>query len=259
MTSSRRLLLAWVLVLALSGCGDDDGGGGGGKPDGRERAERIPLERREAPPAGVAEQVSYFEIGNGGCPSKADGPEVRLLSRVVEVNQSYYVCVLGFAPERPVELTLRRPDGRSVVERIEPQGDFPVRTVALFAAPLEPVGRYDVTARQGSTRATGSFELRRASQPRLREIEGYFPPGRPVRLGFAGFRPRQEVRFHLYRERRSAAGRFTYLASMTARMDEKGEAIHEIPTDPASPPIHYLARVTKDVEAAFWVDEPPTQ
>jgi hypothetical protein len=259
MTSFRRLLLAWVLVLALSGCGDDDGRGGGAEPDGRKQAERIPLERREAPPAGVAEQVSYSALGNGGCPSKADAPEIRLLSRVVEINHSPYVCLLGFAPERPVELTLRRPDGRSVVERVEPQGDLPVRTVVLLAAPQEPVGRYGVTARQGSTRATSSFEVRRASQPRLRAIENHFPPGQPVRLGFAGFRPTREVRFHLYRQRRSANGRFTYLASMTARMDENGEAIHEIPTDPGSPPIHYLARVTKDVEAAFWVDEPPPE
>jgi hypothetical protein len=254
-----RLVVACVLLLALSGCGDDDEGGGGGKTDGRERAERLPLEPREAPPAGVAEQVSYFEIGNGGCPSRADAPEVRLLTRVVEMNHSYYVCLLGFAPDRPVELTLRRPDGRRVVERVEPQGDFPVRTVSLLAAPQDPVGRYGVIARQGSARATSSFEVRRASQPRLREIEDYFPPGEPVRLGFAGFRPGQEVRFYLYRAHRSATGRFTYLASITARMDENGEAIPEIPTDPASPPVHYLARVTKNVEAAFWVDEPPRE
>ena len=42
-------------------------------------------------------------------------------------------------------------------------------------------------------------------------------------------------------------------------MDENGEAIHEIPTDPASPPVKYLARVTKDVEASFQVDEPPPE
>ena len=257
MTALRRLVLASVLVLALSGCGDDDGGGEGGRPAGRERPERIPLERREAPPAGVAEQVSYFELGNGGCPSKADAPEIRLLSRVVEVNEFYYVCLLGFPPKRTVALALRRPDGRSVVERIEPQGDFPVRTVVRFVAPQNPVGRYRVTASQSSTRATNSFEVRRASQPRLREMEDYFSPGQPVRLGFAGFRPRQKVRFHLYRQPPSASDRFTYLASMTARMDENGEAIHEIPTDPASPPVHYLARVTKNVQTAFWVDEPP--
>jgi hypothetical protein len=256
-----RLVVACVLLLALSGCGDDDEGGGGGKTDGRERAERLPLEPREAPPAGVAEQVSYFEIGNGGCPSRANRPKIQLVGtydgREVHINQPYYVCLLGFSREGPVEFTLRRPDGRRVVRPVERQGDSPLRTVSLVSLPGDPVGRYVLVARQGSARATTWFEMRRASKPRLRELEKYVPPGQPVRLGFAGFRPREEVRFYLYRERRLGSGRYSYLASMTARMDENGEAIHDIPTDPAAPPMHYLARVKRYVEAAFWVGEPP--
>ena len=266
MPAGERLVVVAVAVLALSGCGDDDGGDGGEarhRPDVTERtperAERIPVQRREAPPAGVAEQVSYFEIGDGGCPTEVDAPSVQFPAddREVEINEPYYICVLGFAPGRPIEVTVRRPDGREIDARLTSEGQFAPGTLPWESLPRDPVGRYSVTARQGATSANSSFDVQRASAPRLREIENFVAPGKPVRLGFAGFQPREEVRFHLYRERRPGSGRFSYLTSMTARMDENGEAIHEIATDPASPPVYYLARVTDKAQASFHVEEPP--
>ena len=51
--------------------------------------------------------------------------------------------------------------------------------------------------------------------------------------------------------------RFVYLVSMTARVDQNGEKLHQIHTDPRAPEAKYLVRVKKDVQYPFHLAEPP--
>jgi hypothetical protein len=263
-TSPRRLLVLCLGALVLSSCGGGDENGGPDDQRPPQAADRLPVEPREAPPAGVAEQVSFFEIGNGGCPTEAGAPQVTFFGgypdpTVVEIGRPHFqICLLGFSPEGPVDVSVRRPDGREVVEEVPSEGDFPVRRLPWLPLPGDPLGRYEVTASQGSASASGAFVVRRGSTPRVTAVEPYVPPGEVVRLVFAGFAPRQTVRFHVYRAAvDNSTERHSYLTSLTTQVDENGETLHEIQTEPRAPEAKYLVRVSEEVQYPFHLGEVP--
>lgn len=264
MTRSRSLL-ALAVMVALSGCGGDNGSGGGAKgkdPNGRATSGApTPLERRDAPPAGVAEQVSYFAAGNGGCP-EGDGPTVRFLGGYPRegqewIGQNFVICVSGFERKRAVTVNVRRPDGRNLKRRITFDRRYGLHQLPWLPLPGDPLGRHDVTARQGTTTAKASFSVRRAPFPWVRSLDAFVPPGRPVRIVLAGFPSGQSVRLHLYRK--SASGRFSYLTSITSRVDRRGEALYQLSTAPATPRDDYLVRWNKDAQDTFTVGDPPPE
>jgi hypothetical protein len=261
--SRSGCLLAVALVLAVPACGGDDGGDDGAKTGTTPSAEKTPLERRDAPPAGVAEQVSYFEVGDGGCP-ESDEPRVRFLGGFPRegqesIGQSFVICVLGFAKERSVEVNVLSPDGRNVERRVPFDRAYGLHPLTWNPLPGDPLGRYDVTATQETRTAKASFSMRLAPIPRVRLLDFYVPPGRPVRIVLAGFDPGQLVRLNLYRDLRVPSGRFSYLTSISVRTDERGEALHQFSTDRDAPRDRYLVRYNKNAQDAFRLQKPPPE
>jgi len=257
-------LLAVALALAVPACGGDDDDGDGAKTGPKPSADKTPLERRDAPPAGVAEQVSYFELGDGGCP-ESDHPAVRFLGGFPREAQApvgqitFTICVLGFSKERPVGVTVRRPDGREVSRRVPFNKGYGLHPLPWVPLPGDPLGRYDVSASQGATTAKAGFYVRRAPAPRVFVLEFYVPPGSPVPIVLAGFEPRQRVRLNLYRGRGDSSSRFSYLTSITVPTDERGEALYRFTTDPNASPARYLVRFNKLAQDAFRLQEPPPE
>src|SRR5215210_1594120 len=129
MSPSRPLVLA-VVMVALASCGGDGKDEDGGQR--RAAVDDIPSERREAPPAGVADEVSFFEIGDGTCPTEADAPTVTFYGGFpregeVEVGQPHFqICLLGFVPGRSVDVTVGRPDGREIRRRVPAVRETPI-------------------------------------------------------------------------------------------------------------------------------------
>jgi hypothetical protein len=258
-------LVAVAVTLAVSGCNGEDGNGTGSKEDGSREsspgAEQTPLGRRDAPPAGVAEQVSYFEVGNGGCP-EGDRPTVRFLGGFPRegqesIGQSFVICVSGFAKDRPVTVDVLRPDGREVERRVAFNPGYGLHPLTWTPLPGDPLGRYDVTATQGDTTAKASFSMSLAPIRRVRLMDDYVPPGRPVRIVLAGFEPGEVVRLDLYRSREPPTGRFSYLSSISARTDRRGEAVHQFTTAPDDPRDKYLVRFNRLAQDTFRLDDPP--
>ncbi len=262
-----RSLVVLALAVFVPACdGEDDKGGDAKDEDSNAptpAADRTPLKRRDAPPAGVAEQVSYFSVGNGGCP-EGDQPAVRFLGGFPRegqesIGQQFVICLSGFAKGRPVRVSVRRPDGRDVDRQAAFERAYGLHTLSWTPLPGDPLGRHDVTATQGATTAQASFSVRRSPIPRVRPLDDYVPPGRPVRLVLAGFEPRQLVALHLYRARGGSSERFSYLTTINARMDRRGEALYRFPTDPDAPRITYLVRFSKQAQDTFSLDDPPPE
>lgn len=244
---------AAVLALVLSGCGGDDG------PDGP--PEPTPLSRRDAPPQGVAELVSYYELGDGGCPAEAGQPTVRFAygyprEDETEIGRLFVICPLGFAKGLPVEVVVQRPDGREVARRVPRPRRGNVHMLSWDPAPGDPLGRYGVTARQGAMTAGANFYVRRSSVPRLRVDGDFVQPGDAVHVFLAGFAARETVLLHLYRAR-GEQGNYSYLTSVAAQTDERGEVVKELPSDRRDAPGGYLVRVRKGIEDSFHLGAPP--
>jgi hypothetical protein len=255
-------LVIVVVSLALSSCGGEDGDGDGSKTGPTPSADKTPLERRDAPPAGVAEQVSYFAAGNGGCP-ESDYPAVRFNYGFPRENQApigqigFTICMRGFAKERSVRVKVRRPDGREVVRRVEFDRAYGLHPLSWVPLPGDPLGRHDVTADQGATTANASFYVRRAPAPRVFALESPVPPGRPVPIILAGFEAGQRVRLHLYRLNKGEDGQFSYLTSITVRTDNRGELLHPLATDEDAVRATYLVRLNEQVQDSFDLQKPP--
>jgi hypothetical protein len=250
---SQRIVALGIVVLTLSTCGKDKGTGG------TRMTPTIPAAPREAPPPGVAEQVSYFEIGDGGCPG-AVAPSVRFLGGFPiegETEIAYpalRICPVGFSAQRPIDVIVRRPDAREI-RRTVPAGRNQVRWVSWLPLPGDPLGRYTVAAGQGPKESASSFTVHAASRPRLVAVEGAahrpVAPGGSVHIAFAGFRRRAAVTLNVYRKVNRNSTRYVYVTSLTARMDQDGQRVRTVRVDRRSPAAKYLARVSEQVQYPF--------
>jgi predicted small lipoprotein YifL len=278
--SLRAVSAMAAVAIALAGCGTENPQD---KPPVDKPAppapppERTPFGRRDAPPVGIAEQLSYFATGDTTCPLAPDysgKPAIWFADdNHVEVGERFFdLCLLRFDPDRPIVMLVRRPDGREVLQRVPPEPyeptrhpiphDTPVRYWSWDTFPGDPLGRYTVIASQGTTEAKASFQLHRASTPKLRVIPSdssvasgkpggitlaefsrpysSVAPGKPVRIALAGFRPRERVRVHMYEDEGTNSSGPSYLTSITVQVDDEGEAIHEIASDVGDPPGEYV-------------------
>ena len=159
---SRALAVAALAGLAVAACGEE------AAPRKPASATRSPLERRDAPPAGVAKQISYFALGDG-CPS--DHPPIDFLgSRRLEIAQTSWMCLNGFAPRRPIDVSIARSDGSVLRRRVTPSPSSGKALVTLLDwGLLAPGIRSGATAsRPGRGRRT--TRPRSTWQPRLRRV-----------------------------------------------------------------------------------------
>ena len=253
-----------AITVALSGCGDDGSTSDEPPPDrGSERQEQESLlQRRDAPPTGVADQVSFFGIGNGGCSDEPETPTVHFFSyqlgevpgpATVDMGDSFAFCLAGFDPAGDVEVVVQRPDGNELNRTVAPppNSDFPVRTLSWDPVPGDPLGAYMVTARQGAATASGKFTVQLASQRGLRVIRGglsSLEPGDTVRIALTGFEANESVPIHIYGPRGESA-QHVYLTTVAPRVDGDGQLLYELVTRPNDPEGFYYLRLTEGAEA----------
>ncbi|MCA1692729.1 MAG: hypothetical protein LC733_11230, partial [Actinobacteria bacterium] len=247
------LALALLLVLAACGGGSDEEAGSGTsttEPAVSTSSSTVsqttstelaapgsPLQRRDVPPEGVKAQFEYFQEGDGACFGLDESRPAAVVDfEKPEMATSFIICFPGFAPNQPVQADVRLPDGK--MRKISSES-FNVPEGVPFslwtAVPGDPLGTYEVTATQGALRGTGRFTVSVASSPNLVEIEPLFgPAGSVFRFALAGFPPNRNVELYLYRQ--TEAGPYSFLTTLSPRMDGKGETILTVHTAPDDPP-----------------------
>jgi hypothetical protein len=210
------------------------------------------LRRHEAPPAGVAQQITFFGEGDGQCSGLNDvepaiepyGPEPAIATQTL-------ICFAGFATNTPVDADLQRPDGSVTAEHVDTFGSDGVPYIDWVLIPGDQVGTYRITGRQdrpeGGLEVTQTFDVELPPDPRLLVLQPDFgPPGTTFRIGMAGFSPNRSIALYLY-----AAGNkdaYQFIATLPpARMDGEGKTIYALVSQPGDPTGTYcVARKTGD-------------
>ncbi len=205
------------------------------------------LLRHDLPPAGVQRQVEYT---GGAGPLPCDTPHrthPRLTAFAIggmpgakgeaEIGAELVVCTDGFSVDQPVSVTAIGP-ARRTLRSSAPAGSNDYRGATIQLLPGLPLGRYDVTANQGSTAAHTSFTLKHASRPGLRVIrQAQHPAGSTlvVAVGLAS-----DTRVNVYRREAGGPpnyGRYSnYVSSFPAESESDGTSTMSIsnPTDTSS-------------------------
>lgn len=197
------------------------------------------LQRRDAPPEGVKEQLDFFAtyVGPEASCSRLDGRQPAVVVSVpnAAVATAFAICLPGFAPEQPVQADVRSPDGE--VRRLTAsEYTFPeqIAYTTWTTVPGDALGTYRVTATQGRLAAKGTFTVRPATDPSSVAIEPTTgPQGTTFRFGFAGFGEGSVVDTYLYRN--EGKGRHGYLTAIPVTMDDDGQAVLSIPTSADDP------------------------
>lgn len=205
-----------------------------------------PLERHDTPPSGVAPQFEWTGEGNGGdpCP-KGTTPSITTwvppsTEPWIEVLLYFAFCFPGFSPHQPLFLEIRGPNSMREKLRVEAQPGVVTPEFALLFLPKDPRGRYSVTAKQGSrAQATMSLRLIKAREPKVEFVQGRaansdFRLGTPITIGLAGYKARETLTLHLYREDRTS-NKFKYNTTIKVRVDKEGEAVYRIRTKRSDP------------------------
>lgn len=250
---SRGLVVVGLLVLSACGSSDQDGevagptttaaatsssGGATQTTAGASGTTRVTspagsvegaLKRRDVPPEGVKAQFEHFQEGDGSCFELDESKPAAVVDFPrTEIASTFVICFPGFADDKPVQADVRLPDGK--VRKISATfyNSFGVPNASWTAVPGDPLGRYDVSATQGTLKGTGSFTVTAASLPSMVEIEpAQGPPGTTFRFGIAGFEANSTVDLYLYKV---DGGTHSYLTKVAAAMDGQGQTVFSFPT-----------------------------
>lgn len=193
------------------------------------------LEPDGQPPEGVAAQLDFFLGGGPECMPAESAPRPRLRVRpVVEVPSIPTVCFEGFGEFREMTAVLTGPGGATSTRSgrfDELEGvTFPFVTGAR-------TGRYRVTATAGRRSASATFEVRRATKPRMWINPDTAEWGETIDVHIGGFPPRRPADLHLY-----VCGPLQYRSTTTVAVDGRGEAHLAIRTpDPGPRPTECFA------------------
>jgi hypothetical protein len=223
-----------------------------GAPSDERRPEQSPLKRKDVPPEGIAAQLIVSppakpppprpppSPGRAAprCPlDLEDAPEPRagMPPDPNEIGTTFYVCFGGLEPDQDVDVEVTWPNGVVQWTR-DHTDDRGMVAWGWIALPGEPLGVYVVSATQGPRRATGTFAVRAASRPRILVLPEVGSPGSIFRVYLAGFEPHRFVPLYLYRDS-------TYATELpSAAMNDRGEAIRDLRTEPDDPVASYLVR-----------------
>ena len=188
-------------------------------------------------------QFEYFNVGDGPCAefSIDDGPAVATSFPTSHILTEALICLPGFNPELPTDVTITASDGTQSSRIAPEQGAYDDPPTVYQGIPyllflLElyaPTGAYEITAQQGATVKYASFE---AAQPpvallRVRpQTNG--SPGDAFTVELAGFEPGRPAVVDVY----IGEGTFTYVTSLSSRpTDAEGRAELFVSTTPADP------------------------
>lgn len=200
-----------------------------------------PLKRHDAPPEGVAAQVSlWLPWLSNFCVASPDGepqPRVDAGYNSVEIATESPICFLGFAPNQDIEAQVTLPDGNVRRNQI-PADDSGIGEWSWTSLPGDSIGVYEVTATQGTCVATDTFTVSEPTGLRILVLPQSGPPGTTFQIALAGFQPGQRVSLRLYREEDL---QYRYTTTLTqVEMDERGQTIYALNTLPDDPEGNYL-------------------
>lgn len=263
-----------VTALVGGGCGAGDAAPSGAAPGQTSeptlptasREESMPLGRHDAPPAGVARQISFAAIGDDICGGALETPGITFghlpilifespeqlpPADEIEVGMDLYVCVHQVDPDLPIELELNGPEGYHREVTI-PVPDYE-STTRSWAMPIErttPRGEYAVEARAGGSQLTSTFDVVNARMPAVRLVGlGLgFEAGETVQAIVVGFEPGETVLVDVYRYDDAV---LTYATTLSTRIEDDAVGALTIPTSSRDPRTGYVLRPR--------MDRPPNQ
>ncbi|MEN9937868.1 MAG: hypothetical protein RLZZ387_4447 [Chloroflexota bacterium] len=172
-----------------------------------------PLDRRDAPPGGVAGAGALtFDAISCEASDQFTSPPLTLdpqapTSATGELGQRISLCFLSdgvtpgqFARDTLVDITVAAQGGGTIVRQQVaplPDSDFNALDPGVETSFIRwrwtppAVGVYDVTARQGDLIATGTVQVLPATQPRYAAVQRVFRPGDNElnRRGLTNYRP----------------------------------------------------------------------
>ncbi|MET8152414.1 hypothetical protein ACIBSW_18615 [Actinoplanes sp. NPDC049668] len=197
------------------------------------------LKRRDSLPEGVPEQVSFFMGGGSDCFGQESGsPYIAGVAETAEIPTGIVLCFHGFDHQpdgtgfKPLDVTIAAPSGAVTTMTLLPTGNYYATRFPVL--PGDPLGKYQVTARQEKLEAGLGFTLTRGSSPRFWLDAPHNEPrllGTDLDLYLGGFPANRPARFHLY----DAQSRL-YRTSFTVAVDAIGEAHAVIDTKSDDPP-----------------------
>ncbi len=198
----------------------------------------------------MADQVSFFGIGDGSCSEMAAEPTLNFFSAetgevpspaTVEMGDGFRFCLAGFDPAAAIDVSVQLPDGHSETRSVERAGGSAPRSLEWDPVPGDPLGSYEATASQGSATATAEFTVKLASEPGIRVVEQAVAPGDPVQITLTGFQSDETVPVHVYGPQRSGTAH-GYLATLEPRVNHDGQLLLELATSADDPEgLYYVA------------------
>jgi hypothetical protein len=187
------------------------------------------------------------------------GTEDRPSVGVLAVTVRNPICFFTFAPDEPIDVELTAPDGRQVSYEVcstcAGDGGGRLRWVGM---PDDPLGRYEIVAKQAGVTRTGSFTLKPPGERSLLVAEGWGATGRPVpvgstiHIGLAGFASGQQVQVSFYYAavRKPFDARATHVASISLRMDGQGQRLYALASRASDPKGCYIIDTDPDYSVA---------
>lgn len=160
--------------------------------------------------------------GDTDCLEQVFGsPDIVGAAETVEIPTRIVLCFYGFDYQlKSLAVTITAPSGAVTTMTLLPTGTY--YSTRFPALPGEPLGKYQVTAKQEKLEAFLGFELTRRSSPHFwldaPQSESQ-PLGTDFDLYLGGFPANRPARFHLY----DAQSRL-YHTSFTVAVDAVGEA-----------------------------------
>ena len=210
-------------------------------------AQDSPLKPRDLPPDGVPEQIASFDPAGARARSCVLGSqglfEFNGAACSLEITDSLSIDIeAGFQSNLLTSIAVDFPDG--TVSQWSVSGS----AVSWFSEPGEPLGTYRLTAVQGSRRVSGTFVVRRKTEPSvLFGSDSTFPcagcgltfrPGETINVYMAGYAPNSRVPAFIYRRFRDVSvpnhpgwGEYRFMSSIgPVQMNARGEAAFSIST-----------------------------
>jgi hypothetical protein len=203
------------------------------------------LARQDTVPDGIDAQLWYQRGGGGeftclfnaGSAMSSSGESGgRCTSEIIDVLP-LKLEFAGFAPRQDIRVEVTAPDGVVRTNLLNTSADknaacgnhLEMACWYWLALPDESLGEYRVAAIQGTQRATGSFTVLKASEPRLMVNPGIGLPGTTFQILFAGFQPGEQIAVQLYRQSAQYGGLFYFSTTLfSVTVDRRGEAIRDL-------------------------------
>jgi hypothetical protein len=201
-------------------------------------------------------------------PTIAIGTDRRPNFAVVEIAQPIQLCLQRFEPDRPIEVTVRSPDGRVTAVGDPPCWIKPCPSHVNWAAvPGDPAGNYQVTAVQGQLRAVATVRVVPARTRHILVVgngvdeQQYqsFRRGQTIPVAIAGYGPDRDVQLFIYhtRERllQRSTGELRFRTWIQLHTDPRGETMYRLQTAPGDPPGCYALDTRPETQTELrWVE-----